>query len=56
MFHVNVVEKIKTHVLSSMTFFFETRVVYAIKWKNNLEPDRPQITNGTCVLHVVYQG
>jgi hypothetical protein len=28
-----VVEKIKTHILSSLTFF-ENRTVYEIKWKN----------------------
>jgi hypothetical protein len=25
-------------------FFFENRAVYAIRWKNNVQPDRPQMT------------
>jgi hypothetical protein len=40
-----VVEKIKTHVLCSINFFFsENRAVYDIMWKNMIEPDRPQMT------------
>jgi len=26
--------------------FFESRTVYEIIWKNNVEPDRPQMTTG----------
>ena len=39
-----IVEKIKTHILSSMSFFFENCAFYEIKWKNTVEPYRPQIT------------
>jgi hypothetical protein len=38
-----VVEKIKTHVLCSLTLF-QNRAVYEITWKNIVELDRPQIT------------
>jgi len=41
MFQTNVVEKIKTHILFSVTFF-EYHVVYEIMWKNIVDPDRPQ--------------
>ena len=44
MFKTNAVEKIKTHIYSSMTFFFEIRAVNEIMWKYAFEPDRPQIT------------
>jgi hypothetical protein len=45
MFQTKVVEKIKTHILCSVTFFsFENRAVYEIMWKNAVEPDRPQMT------------
>jgi len=44
MFQTKVVEKIKTHILCSVIFFFlENRAVYEITWKNNLERDRPQM-------------
>jgi len=39
-----VVEKIKTHVLPSITFFPEDRALCEITWKNIVEPDSPQIT------------
>jgi hypothetical protein len=40
-----VVEKIKTHILCAITFFFyENRVIYKITWKNMVQPDRPQMT------------
>jgi len=26
-----------------LIFFFENRAVYYIMWKNNVEPDRPQM-------------
>jgi len=45
MFQTNLVEKIKTHILHSITFF-ENRTVYEIMWKNVAEPDRPQMTVG----------
>jgi hypothetical protein len=37
MFQTKVVEKIKTHILCSVTFFFENRAVYEIMWKNIVE-------------------
>jgi len=52
MFRKNVVEKIGTHILRSMTSFLENRSFYEIMWKNVVEPDRPQtIYQGTCSLH-----
>ena len=45
MFQTKVVEKIKTHILCSVTFlFFENRAVYEIMWKNIVERGRPQLT------------
>ena len=50
-FQTNVGERIKTHILCSMTFFFEKHAVYEIKCKNVLETDRriaysiPKATN-----------
>jgi hypothetical protein len=45
MFLTKVVEKIKPHVIYSITFFFfENRDVYDILWKNMVEPGRPQMT------------
>ena len=45
MFQAKVVEKIKIHILCSITFFFvENRAVYEITWQNILEPDRLQMT------------
>jgi len=43
MFQIKVVENIKTHILSSVTFF-ENRTVYEIMWKNTVEQGRPQLT------------
>jgi hypothetical protein len=42
MFQTEVVEKIKTHILGSVTFFSEKRAVYETLWKNTLQTDRPQ--------------
>jgi hypothetical protein len=45
MLQTKVVEKIKTHILCSVTFLFpENRAVYKIIWKNIIEPGRPQMT------------
>jgi hypothetical protein len=44
MLQTEVVEKIKTHILCSVTSFFENRAVDEIMWKNIIEPDRPQMT------------
>jgi len=46
MFQTNFVEKMKTHISGSITFFFESRVFYEIMWKNIVEPGRPQMTKG----------
>ena len=42
MFQIKVVVKIKTHILCSVTFFFEIRAVYKIMSKNAVEPEKPQ--------------
>jgi hypothetical protein len=36
-------KKIKAHMLFSITFFFNY-VICEVKWRNILEPDRPQVT------------
>jgi hypothetical protein len=38
-----VIEKIKTHVLCSITFFSENYDVYEITWANMIDPERPGI-------------
>jgi len=43
MFRTKFVEKIKTHILCSITFV-ENRAFYEIAWKNSLELDRPRMT------------
>jgi len=43
MFQINIVEKIKTHILCSITFF-NNLAFYEIAWKNILQPDRLQMT------------
>jgi hypothetical protein len=43
MFHRKVVEKIKTRILCSITFFFLNCAVYAIMCKNVVDPGRPQM-------------
>jgi len=44
MFQPKAVDKIKTHVMCSVTFFPENRAVYEIMWKNIVRRDRPQTT------------
>ena len=45
MFQTKVAEKIKTHTLCSILFFFfENRVLYEIMWKSIVQPDEPQMT------------
>jgi len=46
MFQAKVVEKIKTHILCSVTFFFspENHAIYEITWKNIVEPNRSKMT------------
>jgi len=41
MFQTKIVEKIKTNISCSMTFFPENGAIYEIIWKNIVEPDRP---------------
>jgi hypothetical protein len=44
MFQTKAVEKIKTHILRSITFFSsESRAVYEIIWENVVELGRPQM-------------
>ena len=42
MFQKKVVEKIKTHILCSVTLF-ENRVVYEKKWKHFVERESPHM-------------
>jgi len=44
MFQTKVVEKVKTQILCSITFFFENRAVCDMMWKNILMMGRPQMT------------
>jgi hypothetical protein len=37
-------EKIKQHILHSITFFPGNHAIYEIQWKNVAEPDRPETT------------
>jgi hypothetical protein len=43
MFQAKFVEKIKTHILYSITFFSKNRAVYEITWKNIVQSGRPQM-------------
>ena len=43
MFQTKVVEKIKTHIMCSVTFL-KNRAIYDITWNNNVEQGRPQMT------------
>jgi len=56
MFQRKVVEKIKRHFLSSVTFFFHL-VLYEIIWKSTVEPDTPQMTiwrmSTACWIHAL---
>jgi hypothetical protein len=51
MFQTRVVEKIKTHMLCSITFFPENRAIYEIQ-KNMVEPDGPEdnTSHALCML------
>jgi len=45
MFQTKGIEKLKTHILCSITFFFfENHTAYGITWKIIKERDRPQFT------------
>ena len=49
MFQAKAAEKIKSHILCSVTFF-ENRAVYETMWKNTVELGRPQTTmRPTCI-------
>jgi len=52
MFQTEVVEEIKTHILCSVTSFFENHAIYAIMWKNIVERGRPQMT--IWYMHIAY--
>jgi hypothetical protein len=52
MFQTKVGEKVKTHILCSITFFSESRAVCEIMWKNMVQPDRPQMTIWYCACWV----
>jgi len=43
MFQTKVVDKIKTHILCSVTFFYNS-AFYEKMWKNISEPDRSHMT------------
>jgi hypothetical protein len=43
MFQTKVVEKIKTHILCSITFFSRSRAIYETMWNNMVETDRQQM-------------
>ena len=43
MFQTKVIEKIKPHILCSITFFFLNCAMYVIMWKNTAEAGRPQM-------------
>ena len=53
MFYIEVAENIKTHILCSVTFFYENPAVYEIMSKKVVEPERPRMTIqfGACALH-----
>jgi len=45
MFQTKIAEKLQTHILHSITFFFkENRAVYEIMWRHIVEQGRPQMT------------
>jgi hypothetical protein len=51
MFQTKVIEKIKTHILYSITLSGNCDV-YEIMWKNMVQPDRPQITIYIRRMHI----
>ena len=44
MLPTKVVEKTKTHILCSITFFSENRAAYEKMWRNLVQPYMPQMT------------
>jgi hypothetical protein len=56
MFQTKVAEKIKMHILFSVTFFFENRAVYHVMWKNTIQPGSPQKTIWRLRVNAEYPG
>ena len=57
MFQTKPIEKIKTRILFSITFFFlsfENRTIYEIMWKNIVERGSPMWQYGACAMHAGY--
>ena len=53
MFHTNFVEKIRTHMQCSETFFFENRAVYEVMWKKHCrgrQATDDNMENAHCML------
>jgi len=52
MFQTRVVDEIKTHVLCSITFFFQSCADYEIMWKNNVEQGDTEdnMAHAHCIL------
>jgi len=54
-FQIKVVQKIKTHILCSVTFyFFEKRAVYEIMWKIQYSRRSHRWQYGACAFHAEY--
>ena len=45
-----ILEKIKTHILGSITYCTENRAIYEIMWKKIVDPNRYQRTIGCMVI------
>jgi hypothetical protein len=52
---IKVAQKIKTHILCSVTFY-ENCVVYEIMWKNIVQADSARWQYGACALYAEYIG
>jgi hypothetical protein len=55
MFHINVADKFKIHILYSVTFF-ENRAIYEIMSKSVMEPERPQTALWRCGVCWISKG
>jgi hypothetical protein len=44
--------KAETHILHSTIFLPKNSNAYDIMWENMVEPDRPQMVQESCNLHV----
>ena len=51
MFQTKGVEKIKTHMLCSVTFFFKNRAVYEIMWEKKHGTDGQTTDDKTAHVH-----